>query len=73
MAKNNIYSRIMTPERQFLLDMVRSKTGLIFDEHSYLKDKVIQFYKLGDPTKTAIKSVAGWDDVNFLAYSKPKR
>lgn len=66
------YSRTLPLRRRYLLDLVRTRYGIVLNEPLYLKDRVLSFFRLGDATQKEVWRFDDWDAVYDIVYLVPQ-
>lgn len=66
------YSRTLPLRRRYLLDLVRTRYGIVLNEPLYLKERVLSFFRLGDATQKEVWRFDDWDAVYDLVYLVPQ-
>lgn len=66
------YSRTLPLRRRYLLDLVRTRYGIVLNEPLYLKERVLSFFRLGDATRKEVWRFDDWDGVYDIVYLVPQ-
>lgn len=66
------YSRTLPLRRRYLLDLVRTRYGIVLNEPLYLKERVLSFFRLGDAARKEVWRFDDWDAVYDIVYLVPQ-